>query len=200
MLSLKQVSTLLLIGSLTGCSTNGDFFEIFTKDGELNKSTNRLATNSLSKYYLWIKSLDKQALNEEIKYQQSLEAKTDLESSNQAKQQAKLYMILLHSLPAATVHNPYTAKAILNDKTFSRYIQQHLSLHDLALLTLLKDQLNQQLLHLRASDLQKKSYQTKNAQLQLKLTMQQQAITSLNAKLEQLKTIEAAISKREQNQ
>lgn len=88
-------------------------------------------------YYLWLKSLDNEALLQEIERQKT---------NKQVKSpDADIYIMLLHSLPESPIYNPYTAKSILN-KLELQYVESRYNPTNLALITLLRDLLNEQLL------------------------------------------------------
>lgn len=143
---------------------------------------------SLSQYYSWIKGLEPEQLASEISLQQNRKAAL--------RPDANLYLLLLHSLPASTIHNPYTAKSMLNDGEFNQYIYATVSASDLAFVTMLRDQLNQQLLLLNAQQQDKTQASTQISKLKMQLTMHQQAVQSLENKLNQLKSIERQLSER----
>lgn len=88
-------------------------------------------------YYLWLKTLDKNELLQEIEQQNR---------NNEVKSpDADIYVMLLHSLPKSPIYNPYTAKSMLN-KLKVQYVESRYNPTNLALMTLLKDLLNEQLL------------------------------------------------------
>lgn len=144
---------------------------------------------SLSQYYSWIKGLEPEQLASEITLQQNRKAKQH--------QDASLYLLLLHSLPSSTIHNPYTAKSMLNNGEFNQYIYSTVSSNDLAFVTMLRDQLNQQLLLLQAQQQNDNQASTQISKLKMQLTMHQQAMQSLEEKLNQLKSIERQLSERD---
>lgn len=92
---------------------------------------------SYNNYYLRLKSLNKTELLNEIALQ-----KDNINANYQA---ANLNLVLLYALPSSPIYNPYTAKTLLNN--FAPTLEQatHLSSTDFAFITLLKDQLNQQI-------------------------------------------------------
>lgn len=138
---------------------------------------------SYGDYYLMLKELgdDELALEIEDQKQRKLEAYPD----------ADFNLLLLYSLPNSPIHNAYTAKTILNEQnSLLDY-----SPEDLVLLTLLKDQLNQQLLLIESlSDQDQNLTQIEKQQniiFQLEDETQQ-----LQQQIIQLKKIEDAINKR----
>ncbi|WP_076418535.1 hypothetical protein [Colwellia sp. UCD-KL20] len=88
-------------------------------------------------YYLWLKTLDKDELLQEIEQQKKNQ---DVKSPD-----ADIYILLLHSLPQSPIYNPYTAKTILNELQL-QYVESRYNPTNLALITLLRDLLNEQLL------------------------------------------------------
>ncbi|NMP30205.1 hypothetical protein HII17_01410 [Thalassotalea sp. M1531] len=166
--------------TLSGCS------QMFSQH---QRSSSATLKPNLGQYYQWIKSLEAEQLNSEIILQQQRKA--------DGIENAKLYLLMLHSLPSANIFNPYTAKSMLNDGAFNQYIYSTVSSEDLALITLLRDQLNQQLLLIQ----EHKQLIDKNNQViaktNLQLAMHQKAIAQLNQKIAQLKAIETQLSNRE---
>ena len=165
------VLSILLLLTLSGCQL-------------LDSSHNKKA--DFSHYYLWIKSLNEDEVGQEIIKQKS--------NIQLGYAQADVQLIMLYSLPNSPVHNPYTAKAMLNDYPLTPYTEASFSATDLAFIVMLKDQLNQQLLLLEKITNYKGVYkQAKklNAAQELK-------INKLNKQIIQLKKIEKTISKRGQ--
>jgi hypothetical protein len=169
---------LVLISALSGCQLL-----------EASKS-DRV---DLSHYYLWIKSLNEKEIAQEITLQQSDE------SSGSGKSDVQL--IMLYSLPNSPIHNPYTAKTLLNEYPLPPYHDTSLSTSDLAFIVMLKDQLNQQLLLLKKITNYKGAYQqakkVSSAQ-EVKINQQNKKIEQLHKQIIQLKKIEKTISKRGQ--
>lgn len=147
------------------------------------------AKPNLSAYYQWLKGLETEQLASEaaLQQQRKIEQVPD----------ADLFLLLLRSLPRSPIHNPYTAKAMLNQGDFNQYIYANVSAADLAFVTMLRDQLNQQLLLLQANKENVTQSKQEIAKLTLKLAMYQEANTSLSEKLEQLKAIEAQLNARD---
>lgn len=147
----------------------------------------------LSHYYLWIKSLNDEEIAQEITQQQS-----DKESGYG---KANVQLIMLYSLPSSAIHNPYTAKTLLNDYPLPPYQDTSLSNSDLAFIVMLKDQLNQQLLLLKQITNYKGAYQQAkkvNIVQQVKINQLNKQIEQLNKQIIQLKKIEKTISERGQ--
>ena len=163
--------TILLLFTLSGCQL-------------LDDSDNKKA--DFSHYYLWIKSLTDDEVAQEILKQKS--------NKQSGYAQADVQLIMLYSLPNSPIHNPYTAKSMLNDYPLTPYIETTFSATDLAFIVMLKDQLNQQLLLLEKITNYKGAYkQAKklNAAQELK-------IKKLKKQIIQLKKIEKTISNRGQ--
>ena len=139
-----------------------------------------------SHYYIWIKSLNDEEVQQEIIQQKN--------SKDSGYATADIHLIMLYSLPNSPIHNPYTAKTLLNDYPLAPYSESTFSDIDLAFIVMLKDQLNQQLLILKQLENYKGVYQQSkkvNAAQELK-------INQLNKQIIQLKKIEKTISKRGQ--
>ena len=144
--------------------------------------------SSYGQYYLWLKTLTSEELAVEIAQQK--------QSLLQGNIQAEEYLLLLHSLPSSPIHNAYTAKSILN-KRKNQYVESHYNPTNLALITVLKDQLNQQLLILK-----KLTDKTEDLQLSRKQqvalnksnTANKALIIQLKQQIVQLKKIEKNIN------
>lgn len=171
----KKLSNALLISSL-----------LFILSGcQLLTDSNKV-TVDYSHYYLWIKSLSDEELGQEI-----IQQKNNKQSGTI---QADVQLIMLYSLPNSPMHNPYTAKTMLNSYSLAPDIETTFSATDLAFFVVLKDQLNQQLLLLEKINNFKGVYlQAKNIN-----SVQQLKINQLNQQIIQLKKIERTLSKRGQ--
>jgi len=177
-----------MLALLTGCTITAE---------SNNKSAN------LAAYYLWLTQLTPEQLEQEFTLQKERKAK-QLSS-------ATLPLAILYSYPQASFHNPYNAKSILNQYTTpnSGDINNsivHLPAQDLAFISMLKEQLNQQLLALQTivdkeqrihlmSQKMRQQDET-NRKLQISVDKFQLKVKSLQDKIVQLKTIEDAINKR----
>jgi len=150
---------------------------------------------SYGQYYLWLKSLTSEEVIQEVAQQK--------QSFSDGNLQAKVHLLLLHSLPSSPIHNAYTAKTILN-KQKNQYVESHYNSTNLALLAVLKDQLNQQLLILnRLSEksnallLSKQQYQAVDklhATNEALVTQLKQQVVQLKQQIQQLKRIEKNIN------
>jgi len=146
-----------------------------------------------SHYYLWIKSLSAKELLDEVNLQ-----KQNIASGYYV---AQMNLALLYALPKSPVYNPYTAKTKLNNLTMSASQIAKMSAADLGFITLMKDQLNQQILTLnkllsseQLSNNQQTKLQTKLAE-NTNLTKQ---LIKLKQQIKQLKKIELDINEQEQ--
>jgi hypothetical protein len=178
---LKTIPLILALLVLSGC-------QLTMKD--LSNNT------SYGEYYLTLQQLNPHQLTEEISKQQ-----TKVDSQSKASYpndyDAKIKLLLLYSLPSSPIYNSFNAKALLNDMHSGddNNALSDITPSDQALFSLLRDQLNQQLM-MRNRLL---SEQKKHQALALK---QQQALTEqvqlLEQTIKQLKNIEQAIDKRAQ--
>jgi len=169
---------LLMLSALSGC--------------QLLEGANSDKTE-LSHYYLWIKTLNDKEIAQEITQQQS--------NKESGYGKADVQLIMLYSLPNSPIHNPYTAKTLLNDYPLPPYQNTSLSTSDLAFIVMLKDQLNQQLLLLKQITNYKGAYrQAKKINLaqEVKINQLNKQIEQLNKQIIQLKKIEKTISERGQ--
>lgn len=140
-------------------------------------------------YYLWIKSLNDEEISQEISRQKNNKLSGLIN--------ADMQLIMLYSLPNSPIHNPYTAKAQLNDYPLESYELSVFNASDLAFVVMLKDQLNQQLLILEQLNNYKGAYKQSKELIttqQFEITEAKKSINQLNKKITQLKKIEKAIS------
>lgn len=151
-------------------------------------------------YYVWLKTLDKKQLIDEIsaqKLQLKKATVTKVENDkllSNTQLIADLKLALLYSLPNSPIQNAYTAKSILNkypqafsDTSNNKVFNQENS----AFFTIIKDLLNQQLFVFRdfttTQNEQNKTIDTLSAQVE-----------QLKMQITQLKNIETVINEREQ--
>lgn len=150
--------------------------------------------NNYAQYYLSLQSLNEQELLQEI-------AKQELAITQQnkplLKDVAEIKMLFLFSLPRSPIYNSYRAKALLNTLEAEQKNHALLSISptDQALISLLKDQLNQKLL-MRNRLVEQQQQQQLLATQQTQLLAEQ--VQQLQQTIIQLKKIEQAISQREQ--
>ncbi|MBU2893080.1 hypothetical protein KO495_07035 [Colwellia sp. D2M02] len=186
---LPTVIALILITMLSACQ--------LTPKAEPKVAKNTHKTLHYSHYYLWLKTLSPQELVAEIdsrKKALSLQSDTITEQGTNHKfTQHHAKMMLIYSLPSSPIYQPYAAKTLLNnanfsDDDYSSPSDNSDSLHNLAFMLLLKDQLNAQLKLLTAQAAlktkAKQEYARKDA-----------AIEQLEKQLHQLKKIEENLTK-----
>jgi len=169
---------IILLSALSGCQLMTDSY------------SNKV---DFSDYYLWIKSLNEDEIAQEI-----IEQKNNKQSGYV---KADVQLIMLYSLPNSPIHNPYTAKTMLNDYPLEPYNSSTFSSTDLAFIVMLKDQLNQQLLLLEQLTNYKGAYQQSKkitTAQQFKINQSNKKINQLNKQIIQLKKIEKTISERGQ--
>ncbi len=136
---------------------------------------------SYSHYYLWLKTLSTAELTTEIStLKQSREVQKAQVSDN-----SDIKLLLLHSLPNSPIYQPYRAKTLLNQYPLSA--NNSAANDNLALMILLKDQLNAQLLLLE-------KHQQVDRKNQRQLGQQTILIQQLKKQLTQLKKIEKNIN------
>jgi len=179
----RLISLILVIIFVSACQLNNtdNYKEIFAAN-----------TVNYGQYYLTLKKLSKSELLLEIKRQKLKKSQGSIE--------AEINLLLLFSLPNSPIHNAYSAKSQLNEQ-LKKHASYLFSSADQAFVTLLKDQLNQQLYLFQqlieqeiehnkqsAKHLANQKYQNnKNAELKLK-------VNELTNQINQLKKIEQAIN------
>ena len=143
-------------------------------------------------YYLTLKNLSESELTIEIQQQRLKKAQGSIE--------AEINLILLHSLPNSPTHNAYTAKSLLNGQ-LKEHKSYYLSSADQAFISLLKDQLNQQLFLFQklinqelTHDTQTEKYQLKDKKQLKRIADLELMVTQLTKQITQLKKIEQTIS------
>lgn len=127
-------------------------------------------------YYLNMKALSADQLSTELAF-----IKSDIRNDVNLK---NTKLAIIHAIPNTQIHNPYTAKAYLNQVDLKQ-----LDSLNLAFLTVLRDQLNLQIGQLNQQQTMKKSAK----QLAIKHQEMQREIEALSIKIEQLKRIESTI-------
>jgi hypothetical protein len=146
-----------------------------------------------SHYYLWLKSLSSNELLEETTKQK--------QNISSGYFDAEVNLALLYSLPNSPIYNPYTAKTTLNKLAIEPEQAIQISAADFGFISMMKDQLNQQILTLNKLILTEqlsqetqtllKGKETEHAELMLKFQKIKQQIN-------QLKKIEFDINNQEQ--
>lgn len=144
-------------------------------------------------YYLWLKTLSDQELIKEVNLQKQLSLIT---KNTENHEQSDVKLLLLYSLPNSPIHNPYTAKSKLNQYQLAQQGSSRFNVDNLALIQLLRDQLNEQLLLFhqmmekeKIQDKQQVIIETKNKNI----TQLQQQLAQLQEQLTLLKNIETNI-------
>tara|TARA_R110001583_G_scaffold46761_13_gene146580 strand:+ start:7807 stop:8406 length:600 start_codon:yes stop_codon:yes gene_type:complete len=159
-----------------------------------NSPNTLIATNTVNfgQYYLALKNLSDSELQSEIEQQRLKKSQGSIE--------AGINLILLYSLPNSPIHNVYSAKSQLN-KQLKVHKNYYLSSADQAFISLLKDQLNQQLYLFQqmmnqelAHDTQTAKYHIKEKKQLNKIAALELTVTQLTKKIIQLKKIEQTIS------
>lgn len=178
----RQITLLIIFISLvlTGCQTISET----TSSQKISAADKR--DSEFSRYYLWLKSLDDAELEQEIALQQQ-----NIQAGNV---KPIVHLIILYSLPNSPVHNPYTAKAQLNNLQLALQDDSIFIASDLAFFVMLKDQLNQQLLLLEKI----KNYKGAYHQAKKMITAKQLQINHLKQQFIQLQKIEKNINERGQ--
>jgi len=144
---------------------------------------------SYSQYYLWLKTLNnKQILSEEKK----LKSLTS-DSSQQAISTNQSKLILIYSLSATSLHQPYKAKRMLNEYLLT---SDGKSKENVAFTLLLRDQLNTQLHLLEKQNATDKECNKQLDEHHLIIEQLQNQLNQVNKQLILLKKIEQNINER----
>lgn len=182
----QKVMTLIAILLLTACQTT--------------TPTAPVKESYYGDYYLWLKTLSNSELIEEIN-QQKQKAFATLNTPSYEQTEVKL--LLLHSLPNSPIHNPYTAKSTLNQYQLAQQETNNFSNENLALIQLLRDQLNEQLLLFHQMMLKEKTLDQQQVIISTKnkeIIALQNKSAHLEEKIIQLKAIEKNIDEHGNNQ
>jgi len=173
----------LLLG---GCQLTGQ-----GQGPETNHSADNtgLAAANFSQYYLSLKQLNPGELLDEI------ERISQLQKQSKQQDKADVYLLLLKALPNSPIYNPYNAKDQLNRLPAELLSEKHLTVADLALISLLKDQLNEQLYAQARITALEQEKGLNQQEYSRQLNGLQSSLTELQQKLTQLKNIETAIDK-----
>ena len=188
---MKVFASLLILLLLTGCETTAPV--VTAQKITALKIT---AMNfDYPQYFLATRAMDQQALIGERKRLKTLLSNTSTSTLKKIGDETLLHQLqlaILYSQPDVVTHNPYDAKALLNQLSFSQHkiSQQQVeysqfSLHNQAFFMMLREQLNQQLF----------IYNDVAKQKAMNDTLQS-AIEQLKAKIIKLKNIEKTISLR----
>ena len=184
--NLLVIFTLALLSILSGCQL-------------LKKTTPDITVESkiidYTQYYLSLVTLTDSQLADKVRQHQlvlfdSNEAVTQNKMNNNDAIQWQLKSVLFFSLPHSSVHNPFTAKSILNKLSLIDLKNSDITEADFAFYSMLKIQLNEQVLRLNdLSQAEKALNAIKEASVQ-----QQQQFKALQQQILQLKKIEHTIN------
>jgi predicted transposase YbfD/YdcC len=184
--NLLVIFTLALLSILSGCQL-------------LKKTTPDITVESkvfdYTQYYLSLVTLTDSQLADKVRQHQlvlfeSNEAVTQNKMNNNDAIQWQLKSVLFFSLPHSSVHNPFTAKSILNKLSLIDLKNSDITEADFAFYNMLKIQLNEQVLRLNDLSQAKKALNAiKEASVQ-----QQQQFKALQQQILQLKKIEHTIN------
>lgn len=173
-----MVATFLIV--LSGCQS--------TRDSRLSGHDN-LENQELNygQYYLLLSQFNEQQLMDEIHQLPPSQVDETKSLASNLTIEWQLKSVLLYALPKSPVHNPFTAKTKLNQLSLDAAI---LTPADFALFSMLKEQLNQQVLLLNKLTLAKKSHD----KVKQKYLKQQIEFQHLQQQIIQLKKLEANIN------
>jgi hypothetical protein len=184
--NLLVIFTLALLSILSGCQL-------------LNKKTPDITVESkiidYTQYYLSLATLTDSQLADKVRQHQLVlfdinEAITQNKMNNNDAIEWQLKSVLFFSLPHSSVHNPFTAKSILNKLSLIDLKNSDITEADFAFYNMLKIQLNEQVLRLNdLSQAEKALNAIKEASVQ-----QQQQFKALQQQILQLKKIEHTIN------
>ena len=138
-----------------------------------------------SNYYLWLKNLSNQELLTEIALQ-----KDNISANYDA---ANINLVLLYALPSSPIYNPYTAKTLLNNFDPTPELASQISTADFAFISLLTDQLNQQILTSNKLLMTKQLVVENESNYNVERSVQRTEISKLSKQIAQLKRIELDI-------
>lgn len=184
--NLLVIFTLALLSILSGCQL-------------LKKTTADITVESkiidYTQYYLSLATLTDSQLADKVRQHQLVlfdinEAITQNKMNNNDAIEWQLKSVLFFSLPHSSVHNPFTAKSILNKLSLIDLKNSDITEADFAFYNMLKIQLNEQVLRLNDLSQAKKALNAiKEASVQ-----QQQQFKALQQQILQLKKIEHTIN------
>jgi len=168
---------------LSGCQS--------TRDSRLN-GNNNIGNRDIdfSQYYLLLSQFTAQQLMDEIHQLTPPQLNSTKSLTSNLAIEWQLKSVLLYAVVKSPVHNPFTAKSKLNQLSLESLDAAILTPADFAFFTMLKEQLNQQILLLNKLTLAKKS-QDNIRQQHLK---QQIEFQHLQQQMIQLKRLEANIN------
>lgn len=175
-----QLMVAIFLIVLSGCQS--------TRDSRLSGHDN-LENQELNygQYYLLLSQFNEQQLMDEIHQLPPSQVDETKSIASNLTIDWQLKSVLLYALPKSPVHNPFTAKTKLNQLSLDAAI---LTPADFALFSMLKEQLNQQVLLLNKLTLAKKSHD----KVKQKYLEQQIEFQHLQQQIIQLKKLEANIN------
>jgi hypothetical protein len=191
MLKILNVSFIMaLMTLLTGC-------ELLKFDNY----TTKLESNNINytELYLSLTALSDEQISESI-HQHQLMSQVNKDPNikeivgNTSPITWHLKSVLFFALPNSPVHNPFTAKSKLNQLSLDNLKETHLTSADFAFFSMLRTQLNQQILLLNALSAEKKTLQGMKQTYQIKSSKLQQQLQALQQQIIQLKKIESNIN------
>lgn len=181
---------MVLIKLLAGC-------EILKFDNY----TTKLESNNINytEFYLSLTALSDEQISESI-HQHQLISQVNKDPNikeivgNTSPITWHLKSVLFFALSNSPVHNPFTAKSKLNQLSLDNLKETHLTSADFAFFSMLRTQLNQQILLLNALSAEKKTLQGMKQTYQIKSSKLQQQLQALQQQIIQLKKIESNIN------
>lgn len=181
---------MVLIKLLAGC-------EILKFDNY----TTKLESNNINytEFYLSLTALSDEQISESI-HQHQLISQVNKDPNikeivgNTSPITWHLKSVLFFALSNSPVHNPFTAKSKLNQLSLDNLKETHLTSADFAFFSMLRTQLNQQILLLNALSAEEKTLQRMKQAYQIKSSKLQQQLQALQQQIIQLKKIESNIN------
>ncbi|TWX59502.1 hypothetical protein [Colwellia hornerae] len=183
---LSVIFLLSLLPALTGC-------QLLHIDDKSHHDESKSV--DYSQYYLSLIELNEAQIADKI-HQHQLASLANSESIKQDKTNSvetiewQLKSVLFFALPHSSVHNPFTAKSKLNQLSLFALNKNNLRQSDVAFFSMLKTQLNQQILQLNELSQEKKVQQLIKQAYQF----QQQQLEMLQQQINQLRKIEHNIN------
>jgi hypothetical protein len=161
------------------------------------------SNTSYGEYYLFLQQLTEAELADEVSNIQNKTAIVATQMLNN-DDDSQIKLLLLYSFPKSPIYSSFNAKALLNQMKLesNNAVFANITPSEQALITLLRDQLNQQLL-MRNRLIAQQTEQKKQQEKQQKIALQTQQklikqIALLEQTIAQLKKIDQAIDNREQ--
>jgi hypothetical protein len=161
-----------------------------------NSPTNTESNNiNYTQYYLLLSELNDKEITEHTNQHQLMsqdkhESTLQNEIYNKLNTEQQLKSVILFALPNSPIHNPFTAKSKLNQLSLKDLKTLHLTDTDFAFFTMLKTQLNQQILLLNQLSTENNAHHL----IKKKYLHQQRQYQELQQQIIQLKKIESNIN------